>query len=273
MLKFIFTLLVTMFAQWSFAFVQQELVPGGVALVPIQSNHNQPPLVYFNNNRVTVTRDPSNQQMWLAVVGIPLGQNAGQAKLQVVTGDDKSEISINIKEKAYRSENIQVQQKFVTPPAKVINRIQDEAMHLNRILSAWQMTNKTEFNLLKPVEGRVSSEFGVHRVLNGQPRSFHKGIDYAAPIGTPIRAAQHGVVVEVGDYYYTGNTVVIDHGQTFKTIYCHLNSIDINKGDIVAKGEHIGKVGKTGRASGPHLHFGVSLNNARISPELFFAAV
>lgn len=255
--------------------VNQEPVPGGIAVVPINiaAQQGEIPKVYFKDNRVTVIPDDKHWGLWLAIVGIPLGQEVGTAYLDVEASGRQYTQSFQVHPKTYPSEKITVQQKYVTPPKTVLNRIQDEAQRLNRILNHWQPNFSSDLSLIKPVEGRLSSEFGVHRILNGQPRSFHKGIDYAASIGTPISAAQKGVVAEVGDYYYTGKTIVVDHGQTFKTIYCHLNKVSVAKGQSIEQGDRIGTVGKSGRASGPHLHFGVSLNNARVSPELFFDAM
>lgn len=262
--------LLLIFNAMAHALIQSEAVPGGVVIIPVPlSSHINPPAVYYQQNRVTVI---ARDQQWHAVVGIPLGQALGEQSLTVESEGRRVNVPFTIGDKAYRAEEISVAQKYVTPPKNVLNRIQDEAKHLNWVLSQWH-DEPVDITLIPPVKGRVSSEFGVHRILNGQPRSFHKGTDFAAPSGTPIQAAQKGMVVEVGNYYFTGLTVVIDHGQTFKTIYCHLRQIDVEKSQAVAQGELIGQVGSTGRASGPHLHFGVSLNNARVSPELFFDAL
>lgn len=255
------------------AFVDETPVPGGIKVIPIQSKKGTEPKAFFNENRVTLLNDNKNKNQWIAIVGIPLGQSLGEAQLEVVVDEISSIVPFTIHAKSYRSEKILVEKKYVTPPKRVQNRIADEAKHLNWVLSQWQPGPLTTLKLVLPVTGRMSSEFGVHRILNGQPRSFHKGIDYAAPIGTSIYATQQGVVADIGEYYFTGNTVVIDHGQTFKTIYCHLNKVYVKKNQIVSQREVIGEVGKTGRATAPHLHFGVSLNNVRVSPELFFAAM
>ena len=118
-----------------------------------------------------------------------------------------------------------------------------------------------------PVEGRISGEFGNQRVFNGIPKSPHSGTDIAAPEGTPIKAAGNGKVILNGkDYFYTGNMVIIDHGQGLQTIYAHMKESKVKVGDEVKKGQIIGLVGHTGRATGPHLHWGASLNNVRFRP-------
>jgi murein DD-endopeptidase MepM/ murein hydrolase activator NlpD len=123
--------------------------------------------------------------------------------------------------------------------------------------------------LHQPVDGRYSSPFGLRRYFNDQPRKPHSGLDIAAPEGTPIQAAESGVVVETGDYFFNGKTVFIEHGQGLVTMYCHLRKIDVETGQTVTRGEKIGEVGKTGRVTGAHLHWSVSLNHAMVDPLLF----
>lgn len=161
-----------------------------------------------------------------------------------------------------------VSQSKVTPTSKTdLKEIERERRELGRAITYKKAGNAWRNGFIEPIEGRISGHFGNQRIFNGVPKSPHTGVDIAAPEGTPVKASGDGVVILSGkDYFYTGNMVVIDHGQSLQTIYAHLKSAVVKEGDIVSKGDVIGYVGKTGRVTGPHLHWGASLNNVRFRP-------
>lgn len=161
-----------------------------------------------------------------------------------------------------------VEQKKVTPSKqdeKEILREQKDVRDALSIKGDDLLNFTTDFIL--PVDGIISGNFGNQRIFNGVPKNPHTGTDIAAPLGTPVKASGKGkVLLAGGNYFYSGNMVILDHGKGLKTIYAHLKDVNVKKGDIVNQGDIIGSVGQTGRATGPHLHFGASLNNVRFRP-------
>jgi murein DD-endopeptidase MepM/ murein hydrolase activator NlpD len=160
----------------------------------------------------------------------------------------------------------------VDPEPDDLRRIAREQESLVRAFSTFSDSRPEGFAFDLPSAGRVSGGFGLRRFFNDEPRQPHSGLDIAAPEGTPIAAPAAGTVIEIGDYFFNGFTVILDHGQGLVTMYNHLSRIDVAKGARVARGESIGAVGHTGRVTGPHLHWSVSLNNARVNPALFLSS-
>jgi murein DD-endopeptidase MepM/ murein hydrolase activator NlpD len=206
---------------------------------------------------------------WVAVVGIPLAAKAGRQALKVESSDGPTEVGFQILDKRYRTQNLTIKnERQVNPAPEDLKRIEEEQQRSNVALSMFTASDGP-LQLTSPVKGSRSDSYGSRRVFNGQPRNPHSGMDIAAPTGTPIHAPASGTVVELGDFFFNGNTLYIDHGNGLVTMYCHLSSIDVKLGDQVKTGDRIGKVGATGRVTGPHLHWGVALNRAMVDPALF----
>ncbi|MGD8926651.1 MAG: peptidoglycan DD-metalloendopeptidase family protein [Thioalkalispiraceae bacterium] len=243
-------------------------VPGGIVVLDLGLQH-APQQVTYNKRKVLVTHQNSK---WYALVGIPLSTKPGNYSLTLSTSKKTRKIKFAIKNKQYETQRIHIKDKRkVNPYAKDIKRIIREKKIIHAALKSWSQVDDIPLQFDLPVKGRLSSPFGLRRFFNGQPRRPHSGLDIAAPKGTPILAPARGKIINTGKYFFNGNTVFIDHGQGLITMYCHLNSTTVKTGDIVKRGQQIGTVGMTGRVTGPHLHWGVSLNNARIEPRLFLS--
>jgi murein DD-endopeptidase MepM/ murein hydrolase activator NlpD len=246
---------------------QQSAIPGGVVIVPLENHNAVKPRVNYNNKPVMVVKD--NEQ-WFAVVGIPLTAKIGQQSVTVGPDKQSREVTFTISDKQYPTQYIEIKDKRkVNPTNHDITRINAERAQIDGALEYWMDKAAIDFNFIWPIEGRVSGLFGRRRVFNGQPRKPHSGMDLAAPIGTEVHAPAAGIVRGTGNYFFNGNTVFIDHGQGLVTMFCHLNKIAVEDGQLLQQGAVIGTVGMTGRVTGPHLHFGVSLNDVRVEPRLF----
>lgn len=242
-------------------------IPGGVAVLKIEADA-QASAAWFNNKRVMLVQHSGAQY---AIVGLPLSTKAGQHRVKYqTTGKQTAFISFQVHDKQYETQHIEIKDKRkVTPNKQDLQRIGKERDIIRGALGTWTHQTQVALNFDLPVEGRFSSPFGLRRFFNGQPRNPHSGLDIAAPEGTPIRAPAPGRVITTGDYFFNGNTVFIDHGQGLITMFCHLHEIHVKADQIVERGQVIGTVGKTGRVTGAHLHWSVSLNDARVEPRLF----
>jgi hypothetical protein len=251
---------------------QQSLVPGGVALVRIDAPADEPPRAMLNGAPVMVLRQRDH---WLAVVGVPLGTPPGKLDVTVEQRDAMvaARVELAIKPKQYVMQRLRVAPGMVELAPDDLARVNRERPILRAALETFSDAPPTTLRLQQPLPGSRSSSYGMRRVFNGQPRSPHTGMDIAAPAGTPVVAPAPGKVVLTGDYFFRGNTVILDHGQGLVTLYGHLSAIDVASGDIVETGAVIGRVGSTGRATGPHLHWGVGLNRTMVDPALFLGQV
>jgi murein DD-endopeptidase MepM/ murein hydrolase activator NlpD len=242
-------------------------IPGGVQVIALGEQADKPE-VYFEKRRVMVIRD--NGQ-WHAVIGLPLSLKPGSHRIEVRQADGKDyPISFMVSAASYPEQHITIKNKRMVNPNKLdLKRIGAERVRIRKALKHWQDTTSVQTEMTLPVDGRFSSAFGLRRFFNEQPRKPHSGLDIAAAKGTPIQAPAAGTVIETGHYFFNGNTVFIDHGQGLVTMYCHLDEIGVKPGQHVNHRDIIGRIGMTGRVTGPHLHWGVSLNNTMVDPKLF----
>lgn len=236
--------------------------PGGIAIIDVGPATTAAPSVSFADRPILVM---ARDGRWQAVVGIPLDTTPGMATLRV--GD--RDVRFDVLEHAYREQHLTVKnQSHVTPDSAQLARIGKERQIIDKALRNFRAVASNGIELDAPIEGPRSSSFGLRRFFNDQPRSPHKGMDIAAVAGTPVAAPRAGLVTAIGEYFFNGNTVILDHGQGYVTMYCHLSRIDVTEGDELSAGDVLGAVGATGRVTGAHLHFGTYLNGTAVDPGL-----
>jgi len=206
---------------------------------------------------------------WRVLVGIDLDVAAGPHEVVVEAGPPLSTsvaYRLDVTTRAFPTRRLTVAPAFVNPPAAVQARIAREAALLN---APWNQSAATPLwtdTFARPVPQPANSAFGSRSVFNGEARSPHGGADFASPAGTPVHAPSAGRIVLARSLYYTGNTVVLDHGTGLMSLFAHLSKIAVSEGTSVAAGSVLGAVGATGRVTGPHLHWTVRANGARIDP-------
>jgi murein DD-endopeptidase MepM/ murein hydrolase activator NlpD len=247
-------------------------VPGGVAVIPLgaASNADPRPRAWLGGREVLVTQD---HDQWYAVVGLPLDTAPGAHELRAEVDGKKRRIEFAVEPKDYPEQRITLKDKSkVELSPRDLARAEREIAEIKTLKLHWRDTPQTDLDFIEPVHGEAGSAFGLRRFFNGEPRAPHAGMDLVVARGTPVKATAEGQVLATGDYFFNGKTVFIDHGNGLITMYCHLDRIEVRAGDAVKKGQEIALSGKTGRATGPHLHWSVVLNGAMVDPALFLPA-
>lgn len=246
----------------------ERAVPGGVVTVSLGPS-STPPVVRHAGVPVLVVGDAIE---WTAVLGLPLAARPGTDALTVQReGGPAESRSFTIAPMRYAEQRLKVAPRHVELTAEHLARHERERVHQAQVIATVSAPPPATLRLRQPVPGPRSSSFGLRRVFNGQSRNPHSGMDIAAPVGTPVVAPAAARVVDVGDYFFNGGTVWLDHGGGLLTMYCHLSAVHVRVGDTVQTGQRIADVGATGRVTGPHLHWSVSLNRAMVDPALFLA--
>ena len=248
-------------------------VPGGVAIVELGASAVRPSAT-LGGRRVMVLSKPQQEGFWIAIVGIGLAADPKERQtLTLRAGDGAArEIAFALAPKGYPEQRLTVARRHVDLSSQDLARYERERVHLAEVSRRFTESREpATLRLADPADGPRSSSFGLRRIFNGEKRNPHSGMDIAAATGTPVVAAAAGAVADTGDYFFNGNTVIVDHGQGFLTLYCHLSAIDTAVGTLVDAGVPIGRVGATGRVTGAHLHFSVYLNGTPVDPALFLS--
>jgi murein DD-endopeptidase MepM/ murein hydrolase activator NlpD len=210
--------------------------------------------------------------VYRALLGVDLEQAAGKYDLALTADTQSGErVSCNaavaVRARHFATESLQVEKQFVEPSPEQLQRAQEEQKKLREIFGRVTPERMWHGKFRVPLDGVTTGKnFGKRRVLNGQPGSPHGGVDLPATTGTPVHAAQSGRVVLAEELYFSGNTVLVDHGLGIYTFYGHLSEISVKAGDEIGPGALLGKVGATGRVTGPHLHWGLTVSKARVNP-------
>jgi murein DD-endopeptidase MepM/ murein hydrolase activator NlpD len=253
-------------AQQAIELPTQRIVPGGVATLPLGPAPTRPQ-AYTGGVPLLVVGDSGG---WTAVLGIPLSAKPGAGSVLLRrAGHADTSIDYAIEPKKYAEQHLTVPQRTVDLSKEDLARYERERVRQSEVIATFSESWPSALRMRAPVPGPRSSSFGLRRVFNGQARSPHSGMDIAAETGTLVLAPAAGRVVDTGNYFFNGNTVWIDHGAGLLSMLCHLSAIDVKPGDAVKPGQPIGAVGATGRVTGAHLHWSVSLNRTMVDPELF----
>ncbi|MCC7416080.1 MAG: M23 family metallopeptidase [Acidobacteria bacterium] len=208
---------------------------------------------------------------WRALVGIDVGVRPRRYRVEIsAEGGDGPAATLSyplpVASRTFPTRRLRVDPDFVNPPAGQLDRILREAKELNGL---WERAAEAPWRtgpFVRPVPGPANSAFGTRSIFNGEERSRHSGGDFRAATGTPVRAPGGGRVALADDLYFSGRTVVIDHGLGLFSLLAHLSEIDVTAGDVIEAGDTVGRTGATGRVTGPHLHWAVRVNGARVDP-------
>ncbi|HUG44348.1 MAG TPA: M23 family metallopeptidase [Acidobacteriota bacterium] len=248
----------------------REFAPGEIVLFSVRTSAALSSLRVEALNR-SFSGYPTQDGRWYVLVGVDLETSPGRYRARVVgvlpSGERvQAEKWLEVQPKEFPTRRLTVEPRFVSPPESELQRIREESAVVSRLFARQTPERLWEGAFLRPVPGTETSGFGRRSVFNEQPRSPHTGADFRAAEGTPVASPNAGIVILVRDLYYAGNTVMIDHGMGLISYFAHLSRFEVSEDQSVKAGDVIGRVGATGRVTGPHLHWTLRLNETRIDP-------
>lgn len=249
----------------------EEVKQGDILLITAKANpgaHHISGSIF--DKPVHFYRD-SDREGYTALIGIDMNVEPDLYTLSLfIEGEEGGKINKDYKVKVssanFGTQRLTLPEKMVKLDEETLKRVKFEEEKIGKVWDIFTGEHLWNGNFIVPVEGELSSDFGLRRIMNGEPKNPHTGIDIAAPEGTPVHTSNHGKIVFIDELFYTGKTLIIDHGLGLFTMYFHLSEILVKEGDDIQKGQLIAKVGKSGRATGPHLHWGIRLNGSRVNP-------
>jgi murein DD-endopeptidase MepM/ murein hydrolase activator NlpD len=240
---------------------------GDLCLIRIRVEGGNTPVVLWMGKEVSLVANPRETD-WYGYLVADLNAKPGHYKVLVRmpgSGTEK-QLGLGIREKDYGVRRLTLPKNMVDLDSQTLQRVKKESRRMKGLWEAKPSPPLWSGPFIRPIPGKVVGAFGQRSIINDQPRSPHSGVDLKSERGAPIMAINRGLVVLTGDHFFTGLTVVIDHGGGILSMYFHLDRIDVQKGKKATKGHIIGLVGSTGRATGPHLHWGIRINGDRIDP-------
>jgi len=229
--------------------------------------------IFKDGKELTLLKDPTKKGKAFLLLPIGYRDKIQDITLLHVSKNKKEKIVLHVHKGKYKKETLKVNPKKVHPSKKALNRIYKEYMESKKIYATFTKKRYWSKPFKNPMNTKITSQYGNARIFNGSLKSFHSGTDFRAPIGSPIYATNDGVVVANTKRYYSGNAVIIDHGEGIYSSYSHMSRIDVKVGQHVEQGEKLGLSGSTGRVTGPHLHFGIVLDSKKIDPLDFIKKV
>ena len=246
----------------------KEMDQGKVIFVKIFTKDNEEPSLKWMNREITLLYRP-DKKFYEGFVAADLEQIPGTYSLDLTftPSGKKKQVKIKVNKKDYGVRKITIaDDSKVNLSEKDLTRANEESATINKLWNASISAPFWDTPFIMPLDSEVIGTFGRRSIINDQPRSPHSGVDMRGGNGTPVKASNEGIVVLTGDHFFTGNTVVIDHGAGILSMYFHLDKINVKKGDKISRGEVLGTVGSTGRVTGPHLHWGVRVDGQRVDP-------
>jgi len=239
-----------------------EIINGKTFLLEVDKNSQ----VLRDNKKLPLLKHPTKKDSFFVLLPVDYKTKNKKIQLLHVEGEKQEKIVLHVKKGAYKKETLKVNPKKVKPPKSEENRIWKEYLESKKIYAT--VTKKRYWNspFLMPLNSKITSAYGNARVFNGSLKGFHSGTDFRAPTGTNLKAVNDGVVVVASNRYYSGNAVIIDHGEGIYSSYSHLSKILVKEGQKVKQKEILGLSGATGRVTGPHLHFSIIIESKKIDP-------
>jgi murein DD-endopeptidase MepM/ murein hydrolase activator NlpD len=245
----------------------QKVKPGDVFLIKVKSSGSSPIQAELLDRNIDL--DPAENDYHIALVPLDIKTRPGTHKIHIHRGKEVFKTAVHVTSPEFRTIKLTLPESKVTLSPEDQKRTEKEYILQKKI---WDTSTSRAWQgqFIYPTDTEISTEFGVRRIMNEKKTSVHRGMDFRGKTGTPVKALNSGTVVLSKDLFYGGNTLIVDHGTGLYSVYMHLSRFNAKEGSSVEKGQTVGFVGSSGRATGPHLHLSVKLNGFSVNPESLF---